>query len=49
MSDLGHADKFVASKNSTIVMRENSEQDVEAIEGRIAELWAQHDETENKG
>ena len=49
MSDLGHADKFVASRNSTIVMRENSEQDVEAIEGRIAELWAQHDETENKG
>jgi len=49
MSDLGHADKVVASKNSTIIMRENSDEDNEAIEGRIAELWAQHDETENKG
>jgi len=49
MRDLGHADKVVAAKNSTIIMRENSKEDSEAIEGRIAELWAQHNETENKG
>ena len=49
MSDLGHADRVVASKTSTIIMRQNSDDDNEAVERRVAELWEQHAMTENKG
>ena len=49
MSDLGHADRVVASKTSTIIMRQNSDDDNEALERRVADLWEQHAMTENKG
>jgi len=48
MDDLGHASRIVSSKDSTIIMKdEGIEQS--AIDGRVAELWGQHEETENKG
>jgi chaperonin GroEL len=48
MSDLGLASRVVASKASTIIMRD-MDSDRVVIEDRIAELWQQHAETENKG
>ena len=45
--DLGFASRMVASKSSTIVMRKKDD-DRSAVDGRIAELWGQHDETDNK-
>lgn len=48
MGDLGHATRVVAGKKSTIVMCNSSDEDKQAIEGRVMELWAQHDATENR-
>ena len=47
MDDLGHASRIVSSKDSTIIMKANGV-DTTAIDGRIAELWGQHKETEIK-
>ena len=45
-SDLGIAKRVVASKDNTIIMRPDNV-DVSAIDGRIAELWAQRDTLTN--
>jgi chaperonin GroEL len=45
-SDLGIAKRIVASKDNTIIMRPD-DVDVSAIDGRIAELWAQRDTLTN--
>ena len=47
MDDLGHASRIVSSKDSTIIMKADGV-DTAAIDGRIAELWGQHKETEIK-
>lgn len=46
MSDLGRASRVVAGKTSSILMR-YPDSDSSAIDGRIAELRVQYDETEN--
>ncbi len=45
-SDLGIAKRIVVSKDNTIIMRPD-DVDVSAIDGRIAELWAQRDTLTN--
>jgi len=47
MDDLGHASRIVSSKDSTIIMKADGV-DQSAVDGRIAELWGQHKETEIK-
>ena len=48
MDDLGHASRIVSSKDSTIIMKDEGT-DQSAVDGRVAELWGQHEETEIKG
>ena len=45
IEDLGEASKIIASKDSTVIMRDETP---EVVDARIAELWVQHDETEKK-
>ena len=45
MQDLGRASKVIASKDSTVVMRDDV---IKEVSQRIDELWGQHDEADKK-
>tara|TARA_Y100001954_G_scaffold55441_1_gene59545 strand:- start:11291 stop:12901 length:1611 start_codon:yes stop_codon:yes gene_type:complete len=46
--DLGHASKIVVSRGQTILVKDESDEAVEAVEERVAQLWGAHDNAKKK-